>query len=418
MQAEIKLKTLSKRINTKKEGIFYKEIQKTTIDTVGKISTSIVDKVYIVRYRDDEGKDRLVTIGKYSEGIREAYCKTQRDIFISLAKNGELPPRLEKKLKKNIITLDTLAKVYFDDKRCLTCKHCKAYKKLDNEKKLAVNLTNKDLNCDMRAKKHLLNKYNKHLSPTFGKQTIGKVKKDDIKKYIQTLRGEGKARNTINGIIQLMSAIINYSIKDKELQIINPCVGISKLETDNNRQRYLSTDEVSQLLKDLQDDSRTLLFTKLALSTGGRLQTVLNIRKKDLDLLHNSITLKDFKNNSTYTGYIDDVLVTELTTIAKTLKPNDYVIGGKPTRLSTNALSRKLRPILNKLFNAGLDKSDSKNRVVIHTLRHTFASHLAINGVPIFNIKELMNHSDINMTMRYAKLAPSSGKDAVKELYR
>lgn len=55
-------------------------------------------------------------------------------------------------------------------------------------------------------------------------------------------------------------------------------------------------------------------------------------------------------------------------------------------------------------------------KVVIHTLRHTFASHLAINGTPIFTIQKLMNHKDIKMTMRYAKLAPDSGREAVVNL--
>jgi integrase len=54
---------------------------------------------------------------------------------------------------------------------------------------------------------------------------------------------------------------------------------------------------------------------------------------------------------------------------------------------------------------------------VIHTLRHTCASRLAINGTPIFTIKELMNHYDIEQTMRYAKLAPDSGKKNVINLY-
>jgi site-specific recombinase XerD len=67
-------------------------------------------------------------------------------------------------------------------------------------------------------------------------------------------------------------------------------------------------------------------------------------------------------------------------------------------------------------INDGLETSDRKNRVVIHTLRHTFASHLAINGTPIFTIQKLMNHKDIKMTMRYAKLAPDSGRESVNNL--
>lgn len=73
---------------------------------------------------------------------------------------------------------------------------------------------------------------------------------------------------------------------------------------------------------------------------------------------------------------------------------------------------------MNNLFNTDLNTKDRQNRVVIHSLRHTFASHLAINGTPIFTIQKLMNHKDISMTMRYAKLAPESGKESVQNLYK
>ena len=45
-----------------------------------------------------------------------------------------------------------------------------------------------------------------------------------------------------------------------------------------------------------------------------------------------------------------------------------------------------------------------------------FASHLVINGRPIFTIQKLMNHKDITMTIRYAKLAPDSGREAIENL--
>ena len=76
----------------------------------------------------------------------------------------------------------------------------------------------------------------------------------------------------------------------------------------------------------------------------------------------------------------------------------------------------KILQVLDNLFNDGLNADDRKNRVVIHTLRHTFASHLAINGTPIFTIQKLMNHKDIKMTMRYAKLSPDSGRESVEQL--
>ena len=82
-----------------------------------------------------------------------------------------------------------------------------------------------------------------------------------------------------------------------------------------------------------------------------------------------------------------------------------------------STIQRKVRAYLEQ-FNKKIKANDRKNRVVLHTLRHTFASHLAINGTPIFTIQKLMNHADIKMTMRYAKLAPDSGREFVDKLFR
>ena len=141
-------------------------------------------------------------------------------------------------------------------------------------------------------------------------------------------------------------------------------------------------------------------------------------RKKILNLTRSSVLLQDLKNNSTYTGFLNDDIKTILEKHITNLKADDYILSGRSTRLSDNAMARTIRPTLNKLFNQGLEKDDRKNRVVIHTFRHTFASHLAINGTPIFTIQKLMNHRDIKMTMRYAKLAPDSGIEMVKDLYQ
>lgn len=74
---------------------------------------------------------------------------------------------------------------------------------------------------------------------------------------------------------------------------------------------------------------------------------------------------------------------------------------------------RRLRSVLDELFNKDINTNDRKNKVVFHSLRHTFASHLAINGTPIFTIQKLMNHKDIRMTLRYSKLSPESGRESI-----
>ena len=369
------------------------------------------DVSYSITYKNEFNKLVRFTVGKKSEGITEIYAYNKRNEFINKVRLGEDP--IAHKKKKHIITLDQLAKVYFDDKRCMVCENCKTFDKLSD----TVKKTNNSLVCTYRKVKHQYNKYMKHLEPKFGKANVATMKKDDIQKLRQSLQAQEKSESTINGVTQLLSTIINYSIKQKELKLVNPCVGISKLSINNERERYLTTSEVKDLLSHI-NDFRALLFVKLALSTGGRLQTILHIKKKDINLSRGSILLMDLKNNSTYTGFLNDDLKAMLATHIKNLRADDYILSGKLTRLSDNAMARTIRPTLNKLFNVGLQKDDRKNRVVIHTFRHTFASHLAINGTPIFTIQKLMNHRDIKMTMRYAKLAPDSGMDMVKDLYR
>ena len=60
---------------------------------------------------------------------------------------------------------------------------------------------------------------------------------------------------------------------------------------------------------------------------------------------------------------------------------------------------------------------DPRDKVVFHTLRHTFASWLAINGTPIYTIKELMGHKTLAMTERYSHLIPDAKREAVERVF-
>jgi integrase len=51
-----------------------------------------------------------------------------------------------------------------------------------------------------------------------------------------------------------------------------------------------------------------------------------------------------------------------------------------------------------------------------HLLRHTFASHLVIREVPLIKIRDLLGHSSVKVTERYAHLLPNHSAQAVSEL--
>jgi len=343
------------------------------------------DVSYSIMYKDKMNVTKRFTIGKKSQGITEIYAYNKRSECINKINLGEDP--IAHKKRKEIVSLDMLADIYFEDK---------AYENKNNDRSRGV--------------------YNLHIQPLFGHKDIFDISKKDVLDFRNSYI-DHRAPKTINGYVQLLTAIINYNIKVKDLKLINPCTGIPRLKANDNRERFLTTSEINELFKELRDEN-LYIFAKLALCTGGRLETILHIQKKDFDLDNRFITLKDLKNDDVYKGFIPSDLIEYFDNYLKKLKKNDFVVGGGTKKFPSRTITRHMKSVLDSLFNGGLDTKDSKNRVVTHTFRHTFASHLAINGTPIFTIQKLMNHKDIQQTMRYAKLAPDSGRDMVEVLYK
>jgi site-specific recombinase XerD len=84
---------------------------------------------------------------------------------------------------------------------------------------------------------------------------------------------------------------------------------------------------------------------------------------------------------------------------------------GRP--LTDGLLKLTLRRALQR---AGITRE--QGRIGWHDLRHTYGSHLAMRGIPLTVIKELMGHATIDMTERYAHLSPDTRREAVGVLDR
>ncbi|PAF41951.1 site-specific integrase [Helicobacter sp. 11S02629-2] len=228
----------------------------------------------------------------------------------------------------------------------------------------------------------------------------------DIQNFI-AIYLKDKSPYTFNAYLGVISAIFRLA-KDFYGVENNAYLTIKKHKVSKSRLRYLSLSE-TRILKRYILDSKNLhakdlyLFVCLSLSTGGRLKTILTIKKEDINLEEESITLFNYKVNRHYKGYLDAKCLRLLKKHIKTLSQKDLIF-----KMSYQTCQINLSKMLNLLFNQ--DLKDPNDKVVIHTLRHTFASWLAIKGVPLQVIQVGLDHSSISMTMRYAHLSPSSTK--------
>lgn len=363
------------RIKTKFAGVYY----------INTITNNKPDKTYYIRYKDENSKDKELKIGKYSEGIRENYCNTKRNEITTKIRLGEDLPKVAARNNNTTLILDDISTQYFE------------YREVHHNKKSKMNEEYR---------------YNTHIKPKFGKMYLNTISGQDIEK-LQREKIKTLAPKTVNHILTLFSTIFNYSINKDLYKGINPLNKIKRLKINNRRERFLALNEIQLLLDEVRDNELLYLFCLISFSTGARATTVLNIQKKQINIEQRNITLIDFKNGTNYTGFITKEIVTILNEKLKSYSVNDYIFQINHSKAKLREVQKRIKPILDELFNEGLERNDSKNRVVIHTFRHSFASNLAIKGTPIYTIQKLLNHKDINMTLRYAKLSPNSGKDMV-----
>jgi integrase len=175
-----------------------------------------------------------------------------------------------------------------------------------------------------------------------------------------------------------------------------------KLQRENNRRlRFLSVDEIWRVLAAADPGLRPVLIC--ALNTGCRKDEILELTWDRVDLKHGFIRLHETKNGEARDVPINATLAECLRGLVRHLG-TDYVFVNPQTGRRwydpKRAFSRALRKAKISDFR-------------FHDLRHTFASHMVMNGADLTTVSRLLGHKSLTMTLRYAHLAPDHLQAAV-----
>ena len=228
---------------------------------------------------------------------------------------------------------------------------------------------------------------------------------EDIKEHTR----KGARAHTINFELSALKTIFNLAIKWDYLKD-NPTNNVKKLKViDSKPIRFLSKQECQRLLEACPEDLYPIYFTFL--NTGMRKAELENLEWDDVDFKRGKIKIKRKEFWQPKTGEREIPISDSFFTLLKQIhesKISSFVFphsdGGK--------IKVKLREKLIQIAK----QANIENLTKLHTLRHTFASHLVMSGVDLQTVKKLMGHSDIQTTMIYAHLAPDHLSDAVNKL--
>lgn len=220
---------------------------------------------------------------------------------------------------------------------------------------------------------------------------------------------------SVHYCMAMIRQVFNYSRVSALYNGDNPVKGVKERKTDNKRLRFLTHEEAEQLLEALRVRSPDVHdMALLSLDCGLRASEVFKLRWADIDVSDGIMVLRDTKCKTRF-AYATR-RVKEMFLQRGPGARDQLVFPGKNGK-SAVRISNTFEKTVKKLnFNQGV--KDPRQKVVFHTMRHTFASWLVQNGVNLYTVQKLLGHSTISQTERYSHLAPSTLRDAVQVLER
>ena len=252
-------------------------------------------------------------------------------------------------------------------------------------------------------------RYQKHLAEPLGKMDLKQITPLTIEQLKSKLLHSGLKAQTITHILGLIRRTFNQLVVWGIYHGVNPASRIKMPREDNRRHRFLTKQEAAELLRSLKMKSETTWqLALLSLSTGLRAGEMLKLKGEHINLESKTIRVLDPKNGRNRTVHLPEVALGMLYELP--LKPGCHVFAnrhGEPFKTVSDTFARTVEELG---LNDGL--SDARDRVVFHSLRHTFASWLAENDQPLFVVADLLGHSTLEMTRRYVHLN-SNRKQAV-----
>jgi len=250
-----------------------------------------------------------------------------------------------------------------------------------------------------------------HLLPWFGDMTLDRITSRDIENFKAAKINANLSPKTVNNHLIVLSRILHIA---NEWEIIDKIPKIKKIKVVAKKIDFLTEDELESLLDNSEGHLKEMIL--LAARTGLRFGELIGLKWENINLAGDEPSLAVI--NSISRGIIGPPksgkaryipLVKEVERILRNrTQINGYVFADKDGKFLAH--TTYLSQIKKACRKAGLRK------IGWHTLRHTFASHLAMKGVPMVALKELMGHSSITTTMIYAHLSRSTLVESIRLL--
>ncbi len=232
---------------------------------------------------------------------------------------------------------------------------------------------------------HLFNQFVNYYS----NRNPSEIDEDEIRQYLLYLVDVKKVSQSyqnqaINAIKFYYEKVLEQPVRNYYLQ--RPKRGIHLPEV-------LSEEDVTKILRTINNlKHRAIIY--LIYSTGMRLSEVINLKLTDIDSKRHTVTIKEGKGNKDRISLLSEKVLELLRDYYKEYRPSIWMFEGqKGGKYSSKSVQ--------KIFQTALLNSGVKKHASVHTLRHSFATHLLEHGTDLRYIQELLGHKNSKTTEIY-----------------
>ncbi|MCH4829750.1 MULTISPECIES: tyrosine-type recombinase/integrase [Flavobacterium] len=164
-------------------------------------------------------------------------------------------------------------------------------------------------------------------------------------------------------------------------------------------------DQIQELYKVANLQEKTIL--NIAYGCGLRVQEISDLNKEDIRIIENLVIVQKGKNSKRRLVPLTDKITNELNEYLESLKhkTNEFLINNKARRMSDDTINKHFKKLLLKTEFGKKLKFEELNRIGIHSLRHSIATHLLQNGMKLEQVQKFLGHSHIESTEIYTHIS-------------
>lgn len=236
---------------------------------------------------------------------------------------------------------------------------------------------------------------------SFCEKNYDEVKATDIRAWMAAMGEQGLKPRTILLKLSAVKSFYQYCMEENKTKK-NPTLTVHTPKKDDSLPYYLSKHQVALLQELTKENPRDRAIIETLYATGVRVSELLEIKLEDIKWETRQIWIRKGKGNKErFVLFTHDCAERLKTYLQQQNKKSVYLFpNNRGGHLSRVFVEKRFQEFTKAL---GF-------RVVPHTMRHTFAAHLAEKNMPQSYIQELLGHVDINSTRIYTRLMETARK--------